>query len=388
MTAGKFISSGLRFRGRLAVIATAVSFFVIIVALAVSAGYRESIRDGVSRLTGDIQLTRPDMNWYSPDTPVYSDPACRPVLETMPGVREIVPAIYRGGIVRQEGDIRGVLFKGVPAADSSSLRATVPEGLANALKLKPGDEMLTYFVGDRLQARKFRIAGTYETLTTSADNLIVMVPLKDLQRVNGWDDGEVSALEIMLEDGYRDAGSERELARRIAACAYELCGEDEKNPTLSVPSVDRYSRLFDWLTLIDFNVMIILALMILVAGFNMISGLLIMLFRNISTIGTLKALGMKDRGVAEVFLRVASGTVVKGMLAGNAIALAFCMVQRHTHLLKLDPANYFVSFVPVKVDPVSVLAVDAVAFAAIMLLLLIPALFISKVDPAETMRVK
>ena len=126
--------------------------------------------------------------------------------------------------------------------------------------------------------------------------------------------------------------------------------------------------------------------MAIVAGFNMISGLLIMLFRNISTIGTLKALGMTDKGIGRVFLRVASNLVLKGMLIGNALALIFCFIQGKTHFLKLNPENYFVSFVPVAVDIPMILVADVVAYIIIMLLLLLPCLFISKVDPAQTMR--
>ena len=155
---------------------------------------------------------------------------------------------------------------------------------------------------------------------------------------------------------------------------------------VATAAVDRYSTLFDWLNLIDFNVGAILILMTIVAGFNMISGLLILLFRNISTIGTLKALGMTDKGIAGVFLRVSSRIVLIGMAAGNALALLFCLIQGSTHLIRLNPENYFVSFVPVKVDLLSVLAADAAASAAIMLLLLIPSMFISKVDPSETVK--
>ena len=128
--------------------------------------------------------------------------------------------------------------------------------------------------------------------------------------------------------------------------------------------------------------------MIIVAGFNMISGLLIMLFENISTIGLLKAIGMTDRAISKVFLSSAAVLVAKGMVAGNLLAVLFCIVQGTTHLLKLDPENYFVSYVPVHLDFLPVLIADIVAFAAILLLLLIPTLFISKVDPAETVRVK
>ena len=128
--------------------------------------------------------------------------------------------------------------------------------------------------------------------------------------------------------------------------------------------------------------------MTVVAGFNMISGLLIMLFENISTIGLLKALGMNDKAISKVFLSSAAVLVLKGMLVGNVIALAFAAIQSWTHLLKLDPANYFVSFVPVKINAGAVFLADIVSFIVIMLLLLIPTMFISKVDPAKTVRMK
>jgi lipoprotein-releasing system permease protein len=163
--------------------------------------------------------------------------------------------------------------------------------------------------------------------------------------------------------------------------------ESESGDRLIATSVmSRYPQIFDWLDLIDFNVLFILILMTIVAGFNMISGLLIMLFRNISTIGTLKSMGMTDRSIAKVFLKVASVIVLKGMVIGNVLALVICGIQRWTHLLKLNPENYFVSFVPVHIDLPWILAADAVAFAAIMLLLLIPTLFIARVDPAVSVR--
>ena len=151
-------------------------------------------------------------------------------------------------------------------------------------------------------------------------------------------------------------------------------------------SVSKYSQLFDWLDLIDFNVLIILVLMTVVAGFNMISSLLILLFENISTIGLLKSLGMTDRAISKVFLSRAAVLVLKGMAIGNSLAFLFCIIQDRTHLLKLDPANYFVSFVPVDVNLPMILCADVISFAVIMLLLLIPTLFVSKVDPARTVK--
>ena len=157
---------------------------------------------------------------------------------------------------------------------------------------------------------------------------------------------------------------------------------------MATSSVSRYPQLFNWLALIDFNVGFILLLMTIVAGFNMISGLLIMLFENISTIGLLKSLGMTDRAIAKVFLSSSAILVGKGMAIGNALALLFCFIQKTTHMISLNPENYYVSSVPVNVDILSVLAADVLSFVVIMLLLLIPCLFISKVDPAQTVRVR
>lgn len=149
---------------------------------------------------------------------------------------------------------------------------------------------------------------------------------------------------------------------------------------------DRYPQLFSWLDLIDFNVLFVLIIMTIVAGFNMISGLLILLFRNISTIGVLKSLGMTDRNIVKVFLKTSSRLVLKGMAIGNALALLFCLVQGATHFIKLNPENYFVSFVPVSVNLPMILLADLAAYVVIMLLLLLPSLFISSVDPARTVR--
>ena len=161
---------------------------------------------------------------------------------------------------------------------------------------------------------------------------------------------------------------------------------DTDDPTVATSVVRRYPQLFNWLNLIDLNVLLILVLMTVVAGFNMISGLLILLFRHVSTIGTLKSMGMTDRAISSVFLRMSSTLVLKGMALGNGAALLFCLIQGTTHLIRLDPSNYFVSFVPVSVNLPMILLSDAAAYGVIMLLLLIPTLFISKVDPARTVR--
>lgn len=247
--------------------------------------------------------------------------------------------------------------------------------------------MLTYFIGERLKVRQFNVASVYDSMVETDGRHIVYASMADLQRLNGWEDDQASALEIHLKEEYADEESIRMANEEIGFTVNAYSSEDEET-VIATSTVSRFPQLFGWLDLIDFNVLFILVLMTIVAGFNMISGLLIMLFEHISTIGLLKALGMTDRSISKVFLSSSAVLVAKGMLWGNALALLFCIIQQKTHILKLDPENYYVSFVPVNVDFGLILSADLISFAVIMLLLLIPCMFIARVDPAETVRVK
>ena len=390
MDVSLFIASRLRFKGKIAMICIAVSFLVMIVAVAVSSGFRHEIRDGLASLSGDVQLTPVDMNYIGGTSPVGRYPSYIDDIASLDGVEEIAPVVYRAGIIRNEGNIQGVVFKGSGSSRADSLgtlEVSAPERLASILSLEPGDDMLAYFIGERVRARKFKVASVYPSLVESDDMLVVYARLADMQRLNGWTEDQVSAFEIILDKSCRDVRSMDAIADEIGYMAYSRASEED-DTVVSVSAVEKYPQLFDWLNLIDFNVLFILILMTAVAGFNMISGLLIMLFEHISTIGLLKSLGMTDRSIAKIFLASSSAIVLKGMIAGNILAFAFCAVQGMTHMIGLDPSNYFVSFVPVHIDPVMVLLADAVSYAVIMLLLLIPSLFIAKVDPARTISVK
>ena len=392
MDASLFISRRLRFKGKIAMISIAVSFLVMIIAVAVSSGFRHEIRSGISSVSGDIQLLPLNMNLMDETSPVEADAAYLPYLQDIDGIEDILPVIYRAGIVRHNEEIHGVLLKGLPSEnlpypnpDSVSLAVSIPRRLSEITGLEEGDRMLTYFVGEKVRARQFNVVSIYDSMLETDDRLVVYADLKDLQRLNGWDANEVSAMEIMLDRENKSKVDEK--TEEVGAMVYAYSSEDETT-VLASSCVSRYPQIFDWLNLMDFNVLFILILMTIVAGFNMISGLLIMLFENISTIGLLKTLGMTDRAIAKVFLSSSAVLAIKGMAIGNALAIIFCVVQSTTHVLRLDPVNYFVSYVPVHPDMGLILTADVIAFAAIMLLLLIPCLFISKVDPAETVRVR
>ncbi|MDY6182137.1 MAG: FtsX-like permease family protein [Candidatus Cryptobacteroides sp.] len=374
----------MKFQGKAAMVTIAVASFVIIIAVAVSGGFRHELRKGVASLAGDIQITSPYMNFIGEDHPVTLGEELETAIGSMPGVDHIVPAVYRAGIIKSGSNIHGVVFKGIPGG-GDSLRVKIPERLSAMLGIGPGDRMLAYFIGDKVKARQFTVESTYDDILGSDDNLVVYAGIEDMRRVNGWDPDKASAIEVILEDNWRSSDRMEYLTDEIGA---EILFGEGIDSMVATSAARRYPQIFSWLDLIDFNVLIVLALMVAVAGFNMISSLLIMLFRNISVIGTLKAMGMTDRQISAVFLRIASSAALKGMLAGNILAFLFCIVQNATHFVKLDPANYFVSAVPVHLNALQVIGADLLAYILIMLLLLLPCLFVSRVDPAKTVRVQ
>ena len=365
----------------MAAVAIAVSFFIIIVAVAVSAGFRNAIRTGVAAMTGDVRIM-PYTSGTGSD-PV-SMPASLPSLDAiraLPGVVDIEPVAVRAGIVKNGDIIHGVVVKGIPSQDQPSLSVSIPHRLSEITGLGVGDDLLTYFVGEKVRVRKFHITAIHRDLVEVDDNLLVYASLSDMQRLNGWADDRVSCLDISLTEG----ASREEVAGAIGHLLLNS-GYPEEEALYVASSEDEYPQIFDWLKLLDFNVVVILVLMTLVAGFNMVSGLLIMLLRNVPTIGTLKTLGMNNRAIGGLFVRIGARAVLRGMLIGNALALLFCFVQGTWHLIPLDPANYFVSYVPVHVNLPWILVADAAAFLGILALLWLPSLVISTIDPAKTVK--
>ena len=382
-----FIASRLRFKGPLVVTSIAVSYLIMIIALAVSSGFRNEIRKGLSDICGDVQLIPQNADQFDGHSSMTASVSYLPYIEELNGVDKVRPVIYRAGIVKNEDRIHGVLFKGIHTDDTVALGVSIPRRLAEISGLQPGDRMLTYFVGEKVRMRQFNVTSIYDALLETDDKLIVHASLSDLQRLNGWGEEQVSGLEIILDPSHKSEAQMKDMSHHVGAIAYEY-SQDADESVYATSAVARYPQLFEWLSLIDFNVIFILILMTIVAGFNMISGLLIMLFENISTIGLLKSLGMTDRSISKVFLSSSAVLVLKGMTIGNILAFVFCLIQTSTHLITLNPENYFVSFVPVNINWGLVLTADVLSFVIIMVLLLIPCIFISRVDPAETVRVR
>ena len=221
MDAPLFIAARLRFKGRIAIASIAVSFIVMIISVSVSSGFRHEIRDGISFLSGDVQLTPVNLNYLDESSPVERYPAYREKIEALKGVLDVVPAVYKAGIVKTDGDIHGVLFKGIEDPGTAagtdtlpSLGVSIPLRLASLLHLEPGDRLLSYFIGEKTRVRNFTVSSIYEgILDGDPENMVVFASLSDLQRLNGWKENQVSALEVILDRNHRDTGGMEEMQR-------------------------------------------------------------------------------------------------------------------------------------------------------------------------------
>ena len=414
MNVYKFIASGIRNKAeggekissmstRIGLISVAVSIFVIIVAICVVRGFRSEIRFKTSGFMGDLALVVPGQ---TPMNEVYPFSDSISVLDGILArkyVQNIQRVTYASGLVREGDELLGSYFKGVDSLyNFSFFDACLDEGtlpdystvlpsneilvsrrIADKMGYEVGSSVPAFFIKDKVNFRTFKICGIYDAQLEELDNAMIVADIRHCQAVNGWNPDEVSTMEIVLDKRANIDLCYSELEE------YVFSNLTEDDPSVFLMSVKRiFSNLFDWLNLLDYNVVTILILMMAVAGFNMISTLLIILFENISSIGLLKALGMTTSSVSKVFRNVALNIVGKGLVWGNIAALAVCLLQKCFHIIKLDPVSYFVSYVPIEIDIWLILLIDAISVAVIMLILMLTSAFIAKVDPAKTLRME
>ncbi len=383
-------------------VSVAVSVAVMLIAMAVLGGFKKEIRYKVTGFSGSIQITGAGSDYTTETDPIPSSFPCMDSLRGLECVKSLQAVSFRTGLVKTGDEIHGMLFKGVDSTynlsffESALVDGSVPDyhgrisndilisrRVASLLGYGVGDELMAYYIGADVKMRKFTVCGIYDIQLEDIDRTLAIIDARHVNRLNGWKAGEVSSLEVALRNGF----TEDEAYTRI----YDVMASrsDASSPRLiPIPVSSRYRNLFDWLNLLDFNVAAVLLLMMLVAGFNMISALLIILFEKISMIGLLKAMGMTVWGVCRVFLCRALHILARGVACGTAVALAFCLLQDRTRFLKLDPANYFVDFVPIRVSLRDVLLVDFGSVAVMLLLLTLTSIFIAGVNPARTMKVE
>lgn len=379
----------------------AIGLAVMIVAVSVIVGFKKEVRDKIAGFGAHIQITNLDAGSLYESLPVSMTAAELDSLRALADIRHAQRYSLKAGMIKTDEAFQGMLLKGVgPDYDTeffrrhllegempqfsdtaSSNRVVISRSLADKLKLKLGDKMDTYFIQDDIRARRFVIAGIYQTNLTEFDNLYLLTDLYTVNRLNRWTADRFSGLELTVTDYNRLEDITWEIASALEGktdrYGQEFCARniEQLNPGI-----------FAWLGILDVNIWVILVLMIGVAGFTMISGLLIIIIERTSMIGVLKSLGADNRTIRHLFLWFSVFLIGKGMLWGNVIGLAFYVVQCFFGLFKLDPATYYMDTVPVSFNLWIFLLLNAGTLLASVLMLVGPSYLITRIRPADSMR--
>lgn len=379
----------------IAVSSIVISLSFMIIAVAVVTGFKQQIRDKVIGFSGHIQISNFDLNTSYETSPLAIEKVDKEALLKIPNVKHLHGFATKAGIAKTKDQIEGVVLKGVGKDyDWTFFKEKIQEGrviemndsaksnevvisrtLASRLKLKVGDPFVMYFIQQPPRMRKFTIAGIYQTGLEELDKTFILGDIGHVQKLNDWEENQVSGFEVML---YKSDKME-ETSELIF---------DELDLDLNVKTIrDLMPQIFDWLDLQDMNEIIILVLMSLVAGINMITALLILILEKSRMIGLLKALGMNNTTVQRIFLNKAAFLIGKGLLWGNILGVGLCFIQLQFGVFTLDESSYYLKYVPVNLNFISIILLNIGTFAVCMLMLLIPARIISKISPVKAIRI-
>lgn len=401
MNLSRFIAGKIKGKGGIATLSVTVSIIIMIASISIATGFQKEIGAKATGFSGDVLFTVPGEPMTNDKYPLPLDISYLNMVENLKEVRQVSGVSYKPGILKTNNDLEGVFFKGVDSLydlsfysdhltegvlpDFSGRRASndilISKRLADVLGYSTDDEIFAYFVGETPKVRKFRISGLYNIQLQEIDKTMTIVDRRHISQLNGWSPDEVSTIEVYLKGG----ADQVVMGRKIEDIMIEHSTMEDPSVIIS-PVKEHYSTLFDWLNMLDINVIVLLTLMIVVAGFNMISSLLIILIENISVIGVLKTLGMTNRAVSKVFLYKGASVVLRGVLFGNLIALTLLTLQDLFKIVKLNPVNYFISYAPVNLSIPTLLIINIISFLTLMIILLIPTVFISKVSPDRTIK--
>ena len=374
---------------------------VMILAVSILTGFKKEIRDKVVGFGSHIQIMNFDSNISLETTPISDTQEFIPKIKQIPGIRHLQVFATKAGIIKTDEDTQGVKLKGIGSdfdwsyfssnmVDGSvftvndtgrSDKVIISKKISDMLRLRTGDSFVMHFVQKPMRMRKFTICGIYETSLEEFDKIYVFCDIGHIKRLNGWEDDQVSGFEIFIDDF--DKLDAMTMAVRDAI-GYKITEEEAKFKVTNIRIM--YPQIFDWLNFQDINVIIIILLMLIVAGFNMISGLLILILEKTNMIGILKALGSEDFTIRRVFLYQAAYLIGKGLLWGNLIGIGLAFLQLKTGVITLDPSSYYIKTVPVNLELAHILLLNAGTMVAIIIMLLVPSQLISRITPVKAIR--
>ena len=388
---------------RIAVAGVAIGLAVMIISVCVVLGFKHTIRDKVVGFGSHIQVA----NFYTLqssaiDQPIAIGDSMMNVLKKTEGVKHVQRFAMKQGILKTDNDFLGVMFKGVgPEFDSTFIHKNMVEGsiphfsdqqstnriliskdMASKLNVKAGDRIFAYFIGEGgVRTRRFTISGVYQTNLAQYDKTTCFCDLYTARKLNAWTDDMVTGAELTVNDFKQLSTTADDIINRVNRT------QDQYGNTFSSKTIRELSpQIFSWLDLLDLNVWIILAIMTAVAVVTMISGLLIIILERTTMIGVLKALGARNSTVRHTFLWFAAFIIGKGLLIGDALALALILLQKLTGFAKLDPQTYYVDVVPVELDWMLIVALNIATMLIALFVLIAPSYLVSHIHPAKSMR--
>lgn len=384
-----------------AITGIALGLAVMILTISIVIGFKKEISSKVIGFGAHLQIVNYDNNNSYETLPITEDQAWIQKVKDLDGIEGLNRFIVKAGILKSKDCLHGVVFKGIDTDynwkffnqymiegdtlvicdTAKSNGVVVSKYIADALKLKKGDSFAAYFIQDPPRMRKFTIIGIYDTQLEDLDKLFVFVDIKHLRKLNDWEDNQITGFEVRVDDFSKIDEYEVSVDRIV---------KNQFSPDggmLDVRNIkDEYPGIFDWLMLLNINVWVILILMVCVAGFNMISGLLVIILERVNMIGILKSVGATNLQIEKVFIYVAGFLIGKGLLIGNVIGIGLCLIQMFTGVITLDPNSYYVSTVPVNINIIHILILNLGTMLITVLMMILPSLIISKISPAESMK--
>lgn len=387
---------------RIATIGVAIGLAVMIITVSVVFGFKHTIRDKVVGFGSHIQVENYLSQQLSDPVPIAISDSLMKTMKQLPGVKHIERYSLTQGILKTDDDFLGVVFKGVGSDyDVTFLSEHLVEGempkftdgqssypllisrmIADKLQLKAGQRIFAYFIGnDDVRARKFTIKGIYETNMTQFDQSLCFTDFTIPVRINGWEADQCSGAEVLVDDFDNVDIVAEQFVQHVNRKT------DKYGGIITTQTIrEAHPHIFSWLELLDINVWIILVLMICVAGFTMVSGLLIIILERTQMIGILKALGMRNKMVRHTFLWFAAFIIGRGILWGDIIGLGIVILQQQTGFIHLDPASYYVDTAPMELNIPIIVLLNVVTLLVSLFVLIAPSFLISHIHPAQSMR--
>lgn len=386
---------------KIAIIGIALGLAVMILSVAIVTGFKTEIRNKVIGFGAHVQIVNFDANTSFETNPLNKNQDFYPDIKKIDGIKHIQVYATKAGIIKANEEIQGVVLKGIDScfdwkffdqyivagekfnvtdsATSNSL--VISKSIASLLKLDVGDEIAMFFIQKPPRMRRFVITGIYETNLEEFDKLFVLGDIKHVQKLNNWSEEQVSGFEVTIDDFAE--------LDEMTGLVYDQAGysfQDDGTKLRVLNIKEKYPQLFDWLKLLDINVLIILILMVAVAGVNMISALLILILERTNMIGILKAVGAENKIIQKIFLYQSVFIVTKGLFWGNLIGIALCLLQYYFGIITLDPASYYITVVPININILTLLLLNIGTLMVTIIILVLPTMVISKINPEKTIR--